>query len=82
MLLRLHPSPAARDYRGVMFRSFDDGAAAVRELAQSGVDIVMARLSDAPETVASLALARAPHSALSRLTAESSPYGGLTSGKP
>ena len=62
--LRLHRKPQVSDYRGVMFRRFEDGVAAVREIMQGGADVVMARLSDGPETVASLALNRAPHSPL------------------
>jgi alkyldihydroxyacetonephosphate synthase len=68
--LRLHPSPQVSDYRGVMFRRLEEGVAAVREIMQGGAEVVMARLSDAPETMASLALNRAPAraSALSKLT--------------
>jgi len=62
--LRLHRKPQVSDYRGVMFRRFEDGVAAVREIIQGGADVVMARLSDAFETAASLALNRAPHSPL------------------
>ncbi len=68
--LRLHPRPESQDYRGVMFRRFEDGAAAVRELMQSSAQVVMARLSDGPETAASLALARAAHSPLSQFTTD------------
>jgi alkyldihydroxyacetonephosphate synthase len=60
--LRLHRKPEASDYRGVMFRRLEDGVAAVREMMQGGASVVTARLSDAAETAASLALARAPHS--------------------
>ena len=62
--LRLHPKPQASDYRGVLFRCFEDGLTAVREIMQGGADVVMARLSDAAEAAASLALNRAPHFAL------------------
>jgi alkyldihydroxyacetonephosphate synthase len=65
--LRLRRKPQASDYRGVMFRRFEDGVAAVREIMQGGADVVMARLSDGPETVASLALNHAPHSPLAGL---------------
>jgi len=47
-----------------VFRRFEDGIAAVREIMQGGADVAMARLSDASETAASLALNRAPHSPL------------------
>ena len=68
--LRLHRKPEVGDYRGVMFRRFEDGVAAVREIMQGGADVVMARLADAPETAASLALNRAPHSPLAGKLAE------------
>ena len=68
--LRLHPKPQVSDYRGVMFRHFEDGVAAVREILQGGAEVVMARLSDAPETMASLALNRTPHLPLSRLATD------------
>lgn len=61
--VRLHLKPQVSDYRGVMFRSFEEGVAAVREIMQGGTDVVMARLSDAAETAASLALNRTPASA-------------------
>ncbi len=48
--IRIHPIPEARDYRGFLFRSFAEGAAAVRALAQSDLPIAMTRLSDADET--------------------------------
>jgi alkyldihydroxyacetonephosphate synthase len=65
--VRLHRKPEVSDYRGVMFRRFEDGMAAVRDIMQGGADVVMARLSDGPETAASLALNRAPHSPFSAL---------------
>ena len=48
--VRVHPVPAARDYRGYLFRSFADGVAAVRELVQRQIPVAMLRLSDAHET--------------------------------
>jgi len=48
--VRITPRPESRDYRGFLFRSFEEGAAAVRDLAQSGIPIAMARLSDVAET--------------------------------
>jgi alkyldihydroxyacetonephosphate synthase len=56
--LRVRTVPARRDYRGVAFRGFADGLAAVREIAQSGLQPVMVRLSDPAETQASLAMQR------------------------
>ncbi|HLF29348.1 MAG TPA: FAD-binding oxidoreductase [Anaerolineae bacterium] len=65
--VRIKPLPQARDYRGVLFRAFEDGVAVIRELMQQDIAVVMARLSDANETGASLALARAPSTRRSRL---------------
>jgi len=48
--VRVHPVPALRDYRGYLFKSFEAGAAAVRELVQRQVPVAMLRLSDANET--------------------------------
>ena len=56
--LRVHPLPARRDYRGVAFRTFQEGIAALREIIQSGLRPVTLRLSDPPETQASLVLQR------------------------
>jgi alkyldihydroxyacetonephosphate synthase len=48
--LRVTPVPAAHDERAMLFRSFEEGAEAVREAVQAGVPIAMLRLSDADET--------------------------------
>ncbi len=58
--LRVHPRPRVADDRGMLFRSFADGAAAVREMVRAGVPVSMLRLSDASETELSLALRRDP----------------------
>ena len=58
--LRIRPLPEARNYRGVLFRTFEDGLGAIRQLMQSEIGVVMARLSDRHETAASLALSRTP----------------------
>ena len=58
--LRVRPAPRAREERGMLFRSFADGLAAVRELRRREVPLSMARLSDAAETELSLALRRDP----------------------
>lgn len=47
---RVRPAPAHRDLRAYLFRSFAEGAEAVRTLAQSGIDIASMRLSDEEET--------------------------------
>ncbi len=48
--VRIHPVPAAQDYRGYLFRSFAAGVAAVREISQRQIPVAMLRLSDAHET--------------------------------
>ncbi|MEI9989420.1 MAG: FAD-binding oxidoreductase [Rhizomicrobium sp.] len=48
--VRIRPVPAARDYRGYLFRDFAGGAAAIREAVQAGLAFTMLRLSDAAET--------------------------------
>jgi alkyldihydroxyacetonephosphate synthase len=58
--LRVRPAPRARDERGMLFRSFADGVAALRELRRLGLPLSMARLSDAGETELSLVLRREP----------------------
>jgi alkyldihydroxyacetonephosphate synthase len=56
--VRVRRLPERRDYRGVVYRTFPDGLAAVREIAQSGLQPVTVRLSDPAETQASLAMQR------------------------
>ena len=55
--LRVFPLPSARRYEGWFFRSFAEGADALRTLAQQGAAPDVARLSDEAETRLSLALA-------------------------
>lgn len=51
--MRIHPLPKVQDYRGILFRSFEQGIAAFRDLQQSAeLRPSIARLSDAPETAA------------------------------
>ncbi len=51
--MRIHPLPAAQDYRGVLFRSLEHGVAACRDLMQSSdLRPSIVRLSDVPETAA------------------------------
>lgn len=47
---RVRPVPAARDYRGYLFRDFASGIAAIRQAAQEELPVAMLRLSDAQET--------------------------------
>lgn len=48
--LRVAPAPASHAERAMLFRSFEDAAAAVREAVQEGVPLAMLRVSDAAET--------------------------------
>jgi alkyldihydroxyacetonephosphate synthase len=57
---RLAPLPRYQDYRGLLFRSFSEGAAAARELMQAGLRPALLRLSDEPETESALALRSSP----------------------
>lgn len=57
--LKVRPVPRERVYDGVFFETFEQGAQALRELAQHGLAPAVARLSDETETRMSLALAGA-----------------------
>jgi len=59
-VLKIHPLPTVQDYRGLLFRSFSDGLAAIREMLQSGLVPAVVRLSDNDETRSSLALREPP----------------------
>jgi alkyldihydroxyacetonephosphate synthase len=48
--VRLHPAPAALDYRGYLFRDFASGIAAIRASVQEELPATMLRLSDMEET--------------------------------
>jgi len=65
--VRLRPLPMARDYRGLVFRSYADGLAAIRAMMQSDRPPAMARLSDVAETRAYLALSPPSRSRAARL---------------
>ncbi len=54
--LRVHPLPTRKDYRAWLFRRFEDGLSAARAMLQEGPVPTTVRLSDAPETEASLAM--------------------------
>lgn len=55
--VRVRPLPRVRRYEGAIFRSWQDGCAALRELEQAGTAPDVARLSDPDETRVQLALA-------------------------
>jgi alkyldihydroxyacetonephosphate synthase len=48
--LRVSPAPTCADDRGMLFRRFEDGVAAVREMVRSRVGVGLLRLSDGAET--------------------------------
>jgi len=58
--LRIRPRPRVQDIRGMMFRDFDSGVAAIRTWMDAGLPMTMMRLSDAEETSLSLLLKRDP----------------------
>ncbi len=66
--MRLRPLPAARDYRGLLFRSYADGVAAIRTMMQGDRPPAMARLSDITETRAYLAMSPPSRGRTARLT--------------
>ncbi|MFK4144621.1 FAD-binding oxidoreductase [Streptomyces sp. NPDC004065] len=53
--VRLRPLPRSRVYEGWRFRSFEEGATALRRLAQDGPRPTVLRLSDETETLIGLA---------------------------
>jgi len=58
--LRVHDAPAVLEDRGMLFRSFADGVASVRDATREGVHVAVMRLSDAAETVLAQTLRRDP----------------------
>ena len=54
--LRVFPLPAAQRFEGWFVRSFAEGADALRQLVQAGLEPDVARLSDEAETRMGLAL--------------------------
>jgi alkyldihydroxyacetonephosphate synthase len=55
--LRVRPKPRSRRYEGWVFKSFPEGAEALRRLEQGGMTPDVARLSDEVETALSMQLA-------------------------
>lgn len=62
--VRVRAAPRARDFRGALFRNFEDGLEACREIACVRPGLSMARLSDAAETELSELLHRDPSKVL------------------
>jgi alkyldihydroxyacetonephosphate synthase len=58
--LRVREAPAVFEDRGMLFRSFADGIASVRDATREGVHVAVMRLSDAAETTLAQALRRDP----------------------
>lgn len=48
--MRIHKSPAVKDYRGFLFRSFEDGVRGIQECLERGFDPSMIRLQDSGES--------------------------------
>jgi alkyldihydroxyacetonephosphate synthase len=55
-VVRVRPLPQVEDFYGVFFHNWETGADAVRAIAQAAIPVSMLRLSDAQETVTTLAL--------------------------
>jgi alkyldihydroxyacetonephosphate synthase len=66
--MRLRLLPSVRDYRGLLFRSYADGVAAIRTMMQGERPPSMARLSDVAETQAYQAMSRSSGGRAERLT--------------
>ena len=54
--MRVRRLPETESFYGVFFQDWERGTAAVREIAQAGVSVSMLRLSNAMETITTLAL--------------------------
>src|SRR5262249_3518277 len=65
--LKVHKIPSARGYRGLLFKSFESGAEAIRQIAGTSIRPAVLRLSDMEETRISLALRDKPASFTARL---------------
>lgn len=48
--VKIHEKPAAKDYRGYLFKNFEAGVKAARAINHAEIPVAMVRLSDAPET--------------------------------
>ena len=72
--VRVRRRPDVRRYEGLLFRTWEEGCAALRELEQSGAAPDVARLSDPDETRVQLALAGT--GAVKRALLRARGYGG------
>ena len=48
--MRVHATPVVKDYRGFLFRSFEDGAHGIQECLERGFEPCMVRLQDSGES--------------------------------
>ena len=48
--MRVHPIPVCKDYRGLLFKTFEEGVAGIHECVRQGVGAAMIRLQDSNET--------------------------------
>jgi alkyldihydroxyacetonephosphate synthase len=55
--VRIRPLPRAEKFTGYFFHDWESGVAAVRQIAQAGLDVSLLRLSNPRETTTTLALA-------------------------
>lgn len=55
-VVRVRPLPKVEGFYGVFFRDWESGVAAVRQIAQAGIQVSMMRFSDSQETETTLAL--------------------------
>jgi len=67
-VLKIHPLPELRDYRGIYFKDYEIGVEAIRHILQSDITPCTLRLSDIDETLASFKLKSKGDSMLSALT--------------
>ncbi len=58
---KVHDIPETEDYRGYLFRSFEEGAEAIRRIVQAEIPVAMLRLSDKDETYFFRTLSSAGH---------------------
>lgn len=59
-MVRIRPIPQQEAFYGIFFREWEGGFEATRALAQERIPVSMVRLSDAQETITTLALAGKP----------------------
>lgn len=80
---KVHRAPASMDYRGYLFRTWEEGSAAVRAAIQEEIPLAMLRLSDGAEThfLQAFSAARHPPGKLQGLAAQVLGLRGYGSGR-